>query len=46
MNNILTLQELINNSDNIVFYGGAGTSTESGIPDFKGKKRIIYKTYK
>jgi len=30
-----TLQDLITNSDNIVFFGGAGTSTESGIPDFR-----------
>lgn len=29
------LGELIRNSDNIVFFGGAGTSTESGIPDFR-----------
>ena len=30
-----TLQEYINSSDNIVFFGGAGVSTESGIPDFR-----------
>src|SRR5690554_3623090 len=29
------LKELIRGSDNIVFFGGAGTSTESGIPDFR-----------
>lgn len=29
------LTELIANSDNIVFLGGAGVSTESGIPDFR-----------
>ena len=29
------LNELINGSDNIVFFGGAGVSTESGIPDFR-----------
>ena len=27
------LQEMIDGSDNIVFFGGAGVSTESGIPD-------------
>ena len=30
------LRELIDKSGNIVFFGGAGTSTESGIPDFRG----------
>ena len=29
------LQQLIDESDNIVFFGGAGVSTESGIPDFR-----------
>ena len=29
------LKELINKSKNIVFFGGAGVSTESGIPDFR-----------
>lgn len=29
------LKEIIENSDNIVFFGGAGVSTESGIPDFR-----------
>lgn len=29
--------EMINNSNNIVFFGGAGVSTESGIPDFRSK---------
>ncbi len=30
-----TLAEWIQQSQNIVFFGGAGTSTESGIPDFR-----------
>ena len=30
-----TLQQLINSSSRIVFLGGAGVSTESGIPDFR-----------
>ena len=29
------LREWIARSDNIVFFGGAGVSTESGIPDFR-----------
>lgn len=36
-NKIKVLKELINNSNNIVFFGGAGVSTESGIPDFRSK---------
>ena len=31
----MTLKEMIEQSDNIVFFGGAGVSTESGIPDFR-----------
>ena len=31
-----TLQKWIDESSNIVFFGGAGVSTESGIPDFRG----------
>lgn len=34
---IKKLQELINNANNIVFFGGAGVSTESGIKDFRSK---------
>ncbi len=33
--NILTLRRWIEESDSIVFFGGAGVSTESGIPDFR-----------
>ena len=32
---IIRLKEAIQNSDNIVFFGGAGVSTESGIPDLE-----------
>ena len=32
---IRKLKEIIDGSDNIVFFGGAGVSTESGIPDFR-----------
>ena len=34
------LKELIDNSDNIVFFGGAGVSTESNIPDFRSENGI------
>ena len=37
MNEIEKLQKLIDNANNIVFFGGAGVSTESGIKDFRGK---------
>ena len=37
MNNIDILQKLINESNYIVFFGGAGVSTESGIKDFRSK---------
>ena len=40
MKEIEKLQELINNSNNIVFFGGAGVSTESGIKDFRGKNGL------
>ena len=33
--NIQKLKKLVDESDNIVFFGGAGVSTESGIPDFR-----------
>lgn len=34
---VLTLKEYIDEAKNIVFFGGAGVSTESGIPDFRSK---------
>lgn len=34
------LQEIIESSDNIVFFGGAGVSTESNIPDFRSATGI------
>ena len=39
------LQELINNHDNIVFFGGAGVSTESGIPDFRSVDGLYHQQY-
>ena len=35
--NMKKAKELIDNSNNIVFFGGAGVSTESGVPDFRSK---------
>ena len=34
---LIRLQKYISESKNIVFFGGAGVSTESGIPDFRSK---------
>ncbi len=39
------LAELIKGSKNTVFFGGAGVSTESGIPDFRGAGGIYTKKY-
>ena len=39
------LQELIDNHDNIVFFGGAGVSTESGIPDFRSQNGLYNMKY-
>lgn len=38
--------EIVNNSDNIVFFGGAGVSTESGIPDFRSVDGLYNQQYK
>lgn len=40
MKKIEKLQEIINSSNDIVFFDGAGTSTLSGIKDFRGKNGI------
>ncbi len=37
---VIQLSRLIKNSDNIVFFGGAGVSTESNIPDFRSQEGI------
>lgn len=44
-NNIEKLSEIIRNSDNIVFFGGAGVSTESGIPDFRSVDGLYNQKY-
>ena len=41
MSKINQLQEIIDSSENIVFFGGAGVSTESGIPDFRSESGIF-----
>lgn len=46
MNEINELKKIIDNSDNIVFFGGAGVSTASGIPDFRSKDGLYNKKYK
>ena len=40
------LQQIIDDSDNIVFFGGAGVSTESNIPDFRSADGIYHQKYK
>ena len=39
------LRDIIHNSDNIVFFGGAGVSTESGIPDFRSVDGLYNQKY-
>lgn len=43
---IESLKKMINKSNNIVFFGGAGVSTESGIPDFRSKDGLYNQKYK
>ena len=45
MDKILQLQEIIDQSQNIVFFGGAGVSTESGIPDFRSQDGLYAQKY-
>jgi NAD-dependent deacetylase len=42
---VLTLKKLIDGSDSIVFFGGAGVSTESGIPDFRSVDGLYSQKY-
>ncbi len=41
-----TLKKWVQESDNIVFFGGAGVSTESGIPDFRSVDGLYHQSYK
>lgn len=45
MDQIAKLKEIVDNSDNIVFFGGAGVSTESGIPDFRSVDGLYNQKY-
>jgi NAD-dependent deacetylase len=40
------LQEMVDKSSRIVFFGGAGVSTESGIPDFRSVDGLYHQHYK
>lgn len=40
------LQKIVDDSQKIVFFGGAGVSTESGIPDFRSQDGLYNMTYK
>lgn len=46
MSDIQTLKDWIQESDNIVFFGGAGVSTESNIPDFRSDNGLYKKQYR
>lgn len=41
----MTLKEMIKESNRIVFFGGAGVSTESGIPDFRSEDGLYRQKY-
>jgi len=43
---IAELKKIIDESDNIVFFGGAGVSTESGIPDFRSVDGLYHQEWK
>ena len=45
MDHIAQFLEMVKESDNIVFFGGAGVSTESGIPDFRSVDGLYNQKY-
>lgn len=45
MDEIRKLKKLVDGSGNIVFFGGAGVSTESGIPDFRSTDGLYHQKY-
>ena len=45
-NKVNKFKEWLDESNNIVFFGGAGVSTESGIPDFRSKDGLYNQHYK
>ncbi len=46
MNQIDTLQSMIDSAERIVFFGGAGVSKESGIPDFRSPDGLYHQKYR
>ena len=42
---LATLQQWVDESEHIVFFGGAGVSTESGIPDFRSVDGLYHQSY-
>ena len=45
MSELQTLQTLIDNARRIVFFGGAGVNTESGIKDFRSVDGLYHQQY-
>lgn len=45
MEKVKKLQQMMDQSQNIVFFGGAGVSTESGIPDFRSQDGLYNQKY-
>ena len=45
MDAIEKFTDIVNKSENIVFFGGAGVSTESGIPDFRSVDGLYNQKY-
>lgn len=45
MNKIEKLAQIMKDSSNIVFFGGAGVSTESGLKDFRSKDGLYHEKY-
>ena len=45
MTELETLKKWVEESNNIVFFGGAGVSTESGIPDFRSTDGLYHQKY-
>ena len=45
MDAVNRLQKIIDEHENLVFFGGAGVSTESGIPDFRSVDGLYHQTY-
>lgn len=46
MDQIKALQNLLDQSSRVVFFGGAGVSTESGIPDFRSTDGLYHQKYR